>query len=318
MVDERFKLLKDGVEVDDINEANQVCFGKFLDIPIVWDIIDKGRKGKPTLILCKDALYRTCFDEESVDYDKSNIKKILNLIYKSCFNEEQRKLIKPTNLDLDGITKYEYDIAGDKLFLLSEKDAYKLDNKVAKKVNIIDKSGSLWWLRTRFSSSYVYDVYSDGDIFSSRPDSSLPGAVPACYIDLSSLEVEDDIECLKNKIKDLEEQLAEKEKEIESLKASSDKNIDYLIEFASLINNEKDCNRMLKALDRVKKGKKYIVDKEYQDKISFAVEKLKEVRRLFEEKYSYDVEESDFAVVYEDDVENIFDKQIEELKKEMK
>ena len=67
-------------------------------------------------------------------------------------------------------------------------------------------------------------------------------------------------------IDQLRQQLAEQEEEIESLKASSDKNIDYLIEFASLIDNENDCNKMLKALDRVKKGKKYIVDKDNQIK----------------------------------------------------
>ena len=82
------------------------------------------------------------------------------------------------------------------------------------------------------------------------------------------------------KYNELKQQLAEKDKEIEDLKASSDKNIDYLIEFASLIENEKDCNRMLKALDRVKKGKKYIVDKEHQDKISFCIEQLEQVKEL--------------------------------------
>ena len=83
---------------------------------------------------------------------------------------------------------------------------------------------------------------------------------------------------LQKKGEELKQQLAEKDKEIENLKASSDKNIDYLIEFASLIENEKDCNRMLKALDRVKQGKKYIVDKEHQDKISFAVEQLEQLK----------------------------------------
>ena len=51
-----------------------------------------------------------------------------------------------------------------------------------------------------------------------------------------------------------------------------------------------------------------------QDKISFAVEKLKEVKKLFEEKYTYDVEESDFAVIYETDIDEIVDQQIKELK----
>lgn len=89
-------------------------------------------------------------------------------------------------------------------------------------------------------------------------------------------------------INQLKQQLADKEKEIESLKASSDKNIDYLIEFASLIDNEKDCNRMLKALDRVKKGKKYIIDKDNQDKISFAVEQLEKAKELGVKDFNLD------------------------------
>lgn len=58
-------------------------------------------------------------------------------------------------------------------------------------------------------------------------------------------------------------------------------------------------------------------EKHNQDKISFAVEKLQEAKSLLEEKYTYDVEESDFAVVYEYDVDEIIDKQIKAIK-EMK
>lgn len=114
-------------------------------------------------------------------------------------------------------------------------------------------------------------------------------------------------------ISQLKQQLAEKEKEIESLKASSDKNIDYLIEFASLIENEKDCNRMLKALDRVKKGKKYIVDKEYQDKISFAVEQLEKVLKTLEEKQFYKKEDTAYCV-HPAQIAEYIDNQIKQLK----
>ena len=71
---------------------------------------------------------------------------------------------------------------------------------------------------------------------------------------------------------------AEKDKEIETMKKDSDKNIDYLVEFASLIENEKDCNRMLKALDRVKSGNKYIIDKANQSKTEFAIQELEKVK----------------------------------------
>lgn len=152
---------------------------------------------------------------------------------------------------------------------------------------------------------------------------------------LENKKLEEDLElsekcCVEyeQEITELKQQLAEKEKEkeIESLKASSDKNIDYLIEFASLIDNEKDCNRMLKALDRVKKGKKYIVDKTNQDKISFAVEQLEKVKEWCKKKFAWwensewegDIyDKSDVSNAYFDIEANI-DNQIEELKKEMK
>lgn len=82
----------------------------------------------------------------------------------------------------------------------------------------------------------------------------------------------------QNEIQQLKQQLAEKDKEIETMKKDSDKNIDYLVEFASLIENEKDCNRMLKALDRVKSGNKYIIDKANQSKTEFAIQELEKVK----------------------------------------
>ena len=96
---------------------------------------------------------------------------------------------------------------------------------------------------------------------------------------------------------------AEKDKEIETMKKDSDKNIDYLVEFASLIENEKDCNRMLKALDRVKSGNKYIIDKANQSKTEFAIQELEKVKMLTEWKFE--------SIV---DVVNQIDQQIKELK----
>lgn len=116
---------------------------------------------------------------------------------------------------------------------------------------------------------------------------------------------------------ELRQQLAEKKKEIKTMQESSDKNIDYLIEFASLIEDQKDCNRMLKALERVRTGKKYIVDKEHQDKISFCIEKLEQVRTQFRTKYSW-YEETHKVCEKTDNFVIWLDNQIEQLKKEMK
>jgi uncharacterized coiled-coil protein SlyX len=119
-------------------------------------------------------------------------------------------------------------------------------------------------------------------------------------------------ERLHNEIAELKQQLAEKDKEIETIKKDSDKNIDYLVEFASLIESEKDCNRMLKALERVREGKKYIVDKDHnQDKI----ELLEKVRELFDYEDYYCYGDNNINIVIN---RNKFNNDIDTLIKEIK
>ena len=108
---------------------------------------------------------------------------------------------------------------------------------------------------------------------------------------------------------------AEKDKEIETMKKDSDKNIDYLVEFASLIENEKDCNRMLKALDRVKSGNKYIIDKANQSKTEFAIQELEKVKSsLFSKAIQITGTGVDCVRLYE--INKIINQQIKELKGE--
>ena len=57
-----------------------------------------------------------------------------------------------------------------------------------------------------------------------------------------------------------------------------------------------------------------IVKRQIREQNQTAIAVLKKVKKLFEEKYAYDVEESDFAVIYEDDVDEIIDNQIKQLK----
>ena len=108
-------------------------------------------------------------------------------------------------------------------------------------------------------------------------------------------------------IQQLKQQLEEKDKEIETMKKDSDKNIDYLVEFASLIENEKDCNRMLKALDRVKSGNKYIIDKANQSKTEFAIQELEKLKEEFNGFFSIPIQQEMF--------DKYINKQIKELKR---
>ena len=106
-------------------------------------------------------------------------------------------------------------------------------------------------------------------------------------------------------IMQLKQQLAEKEKEIEEFKKPQ-----------LVFKNKLDIEELKKQLG----AEPFVVigldtsevkmSSPNQDKI----ELLEKVKKLFEEKYSYDVEESEFAVVYEDDIDEIIDNQIKVLK----
>lgn len=111
-------------------------------------------------------------------------------------------------------------------------------------------------------------------------------------------------EALVTETQELKQQLAEKEKE---LKKSRN---EYWEVFDKLDEKSHRCE--IATLENIMFEEK--LKQANQDKISFCIEKLKEVKKLFEEKYSYDVEESDFAVVYEDDIDEIIDNQIKQLK----
>ena len=94
-----------------------------------------------------------------------------------------------------------------------------------------------------------------------------------------------DLICDGREIDKLKQQLAEKDKEIE------------------LVKNLNADERELK-----------VIQKGNQDKIDYAVEQLNKAKYLITQEYRFDVEESDFAVAYEDDIDKIFDQLITEIK----
>lgn len=70
-------------------------------------------------------------------------------------------------------------------------------------------------------------------------------------------------------------------------------------------------------IETLKKQLKDLQEKQKVVSRQFAIEQLKEIKKLFEEKYSYDVPESDFAIIYELDIDEIIDNQINKLKGEI-
>ena len=129
---------------------------------------------------------------------------------------------------------------------------------------------------------------------------------------------------LAKKIADLEAKLAEKDQVIESLQEINQS-------LGQTCNNDaKEIERLREQLTdkdvEIEGLKKEIRDELVdnnmamlelqQSKNQTTIAVLKKVKKLFEEKYAYDVEESDFAVIYETDIDEIIDQQIAELKGE--
>lgn len=106
--------------------------------------------------------------------------------------------------------------------------------------------------------------------------------------------------------KELTKQLAEKDAEVQSWKDGT-----MVVKLCELEQQLAEKEELIIFADKTIKG--LVLAKEI-DKISFAVEKLQEAKRLLEEKYTYDVEESDFAVIYETDIDEIIDQQINNLR----
>ena len=124
----------------------------------------------------------------------------------------------------------------------------------------------------------------------------------------------------------LDNKLAEKERELDnsfwkqecdSLQkalADKDKEIKKLKEVVDCVDKLKQFNADMKDYALVNRAVADEIYCEHQAKTDFAIEQLKQTKKLIEEKYTYDVEESDWAVVYELDIDEIFDQQIKELK----
>ena len=106
------------------------------------------------------------------------------------------------------------------------------------------------------------------------------------------------------RIKELETQLREKDARIEELEG----------QFAY----ECECNKQFvecqRENERLKAELKTLIKNEKVFSREFAIKQLKEIKKLFEEKYSYDVKESDLAIIYELDIDKIIDNQINKLK----
>lgn len=119
-----------------------------------------------------------------------------------------------------------------------------------------------------------------------------------------------------DKCKELEQQLEETEelnKKLAEHSQSVDKALDDSCDVIrnlkmQLAEKEKE---ETKRMEEFEKG-----CQQYYKSNQTAIAVLKKVKKLFEEKYTYDVEESDFAVIYETDIDEIIDQQIKSLKGE--
>lgn len=142
------------------------------------------------------------------------------------------------------------------------------------------------------------------------------------HLDMGVIRVKD------QKIVNLEAKLSESENKIKELRGERLKfytddvrrtqvingvhfDIEHLLVFSEYVEHEK--NISADKDKEIAQLKQQLAEKE-KAKTDFAIEQLKQTKKLIEEKYTYDVEESDWAVVYELDIDEIFDQQIKELK----
>ena len=160
-----------------------------------------------------------------------------------------------------------------------------------------------------------------------------------CYFILSNRKPKGKdvvIENLKTKIADLEEKLAESEKKAKDLEFRN-KNLEHSLKVAPNANagqrkrivELKEINHKLKqqlaektlTIEQINKAfienrslwkGKY--EQANQDKISFCIEKLDNLKSFIKEKAKF--ETGDYEIVYSDDILEEIENQIEEIKKE--
>lgn len=145
----------------------------------------------------------------------------------------------------------------------------------------------------------------------------------------------EEIERLNKQLADMDQEQIVEMKEHQEAMELADKTITNLVEDNRASQEwykkqlkEKDNaidnlnKQFLKDIENVKKWWIYQyeggVERENQGKISFAVEQLEKVKEFVKENESWEIEGSDYSIVYADDVLVRIDNQIEELKKEMK
>ena len=158
--------------------------------PIEWQVLSK--ENNKMLVISRYGLDAKRFDDDSNDWENSEIRKWLNgEFYNKAFTDQEKKSIKSSNLSDVGTT--------DNVFLLSRAEAEKyFANDELRKCKVTDYaknngaytdgSGcSWWWLRSpcpRNRSIYVYNVFYGGSIDYGDVDYDIYVVRPALWINL--------------------------------------------------------------------------------------------------------------------------------------
>lgn len=149
-----------------------ITLGTWDGKPIEWIVLRNDKVG--TLVISKNSLFNSYFDNDSNDWKKSNIRKYLNnAFYNKAFSEIDKKNI--INAKLEDVND-----SKDNVFILSKTEAETLLKDEERKI------GTEWLLRSPHSSknTSIWFVENSGKFcyFQGYNINQKMGVVVALYI----------------------------------------------------------------------------------------------------------------------------------------
>ena len=190
--------LQGGAKTGDI-----LVMGEYDGTPIQWRVMNTNETGDGRYLITDKILFNSKFGD-SVNYEDSLIRDYLTSDFLLGFIDDELAYVQDTTYStIDPSTGSYYELA-DKFYLLSYTEAgFGSDANEGSNIGFTSNADRIayrqdnnqayyWWLRTPYSTSYVYYVGTGGG-WSNYFPSDAYGVRPACAIDIDTpVELEDD------------------------------------------------------------------------------------------------------------------------------
>ena len=181
--------------------------------PISWTILEE-KDGK-AFLLCDMIIDAKAYDNDSNNYEKSDIRAWLNAEFiNTAFNELQREVIATTLVDNNDNVINDYSNGNkffcedteDKIFLIAKGEvknsAYGFSSNTDRKMTVTEyakangvyadaSNGGWWWMRTPCydstksdRSDLAHNLKVDGSIWNTKVSTATGGVVPAMWINI--------------------------------------------------------------------------------------------------------------------------------------